>query len=326
MLQATLPAFFAKHFSKRFFTRGRAAGFSLAILGALLMSIDPLFIRFAGVSGFDTAFLFGLFTAISMPLLIQRVDPRGLITAVKASGWPLLAAALLMLGSSTGLVFSVKTTSIANTFVIFAATPALAALFSWIFLKERASRETWLAIIAVMLGILVVAYGSFNAADSAMHGAGPATHTEVGSAQSAHWLGDVLAMAAVTFLALMMTLLRKYQDVSRLAVVGLGGLLLAVVMVFFATPSEYSSNTWLIMAAMGLFSAPLGRVFTMVATRYISAAEVSMTLMLETVLASLWGVIFFAEIPSAYSLVGGGIILTTILFYTWASMKSENES
>lgn len=310
MLQATLPSMFAK--------QGRAAGFSLAILGALLMSIDPLFIRFAGVSGFDTAFLFGLFTAISMPVLIQIIDKRGLVKAIKASGWPLFFAALLMLGSSSGLVFSVKNTSIANTFVIFAATPALAALFSWIFLKERASRETWLAIIAVMMGILVVAYGSLSSADSAGH------QTSSTGAQSANWFGDLLAIMAVSLLALMMTLLRKYQDISRLAVVGLGGLMLALTMAFFATPSEYSSNTWLIMAAMGLFSAPVGRVLTMVATRHISAAEVSMTLMLETVLASIWGVIFFAEIPTVYSLIGGGIILITIFIYTWTSMTSEN--
>ena len=286
MFQATFTSTLAK--------QGRVAGFSLAILGALLMSIDPLFIRFAGVSGVDTAFLFGLFTAISMPVLIQIIDKRG-------------------------LVFSVKNTSIANTFVIFAATPALAALFSWIFLKERASRETWLAIIAVILGILVVAYGSFGSEDSTGHQASST------GAQTANWFGDLLAIMAVSFLALilMMTLLRKYQDVSRLAVVGLGGLMLALVMALFATPSEYSSNTWLIMAAMGLFSAPIGRVLTMVATRHISAAEVSMTLMLETVLASIWGVLFFAEIPTVYSLTGRGIILLTIFIYTWTSMKND---
>lgn len=280
----------------------KVQGFSLALLGAVLMSIDPIFIRFAGVSGFDTAFLFGLFTAISMPIVLQLNDKRGLVKAVKDSGWPLLLTAGLMLGSASGLVFSIKNTSIANTFVILSATPAMAAIFSWLFLKEVTSRATWLSIIAVMVGIGIVVSGSFG---------------------SGNWFGDMLAIFSVTCLAVMFTLLRKYQDVSRLATVGLGGLFLAVVMFFFATPAEYSLNTWLIMAAMGLFTAPFGRVLAMVATRHITAAEVSMTMMLETVLAPVWAFIFFSEIPPFESLIGGGVILVTIFFYTLSSMKNE---
>lgn len=294
--------------------QNRTIGFAIALIGALLMSIDPLFIRFAGVSGFDTAFLFGFFTAIAMPVVLHFSDKRGIKQAIKQSGWPLLAAAMLMLGSSTGLVFSIKNTSIANTFVILAATPALAAIFSWVFLKERTSRTTWIAIVAVIVGIVIVAYGSIP------HGA----DTEASSMNKAsHWVGDLLALIAAVFLALMFTLLRKYQQVSRLAAVGLGALFLAVVMFFFASPSEYSSNTWMIMAAMGLLTAPMGRVMSMSATRYITAAEVSMTLMLETVLATVWGVIFFNEVPQIASIIGGSIILITIAIYTGSAMKEK---
>ena len=64
----------------------RTLGFTLAIAGAVLMSIDPIFIRYAGVSGFDTAFLFGLFSAISMPILLKFNDKRGIRKAVAQSG------------------------------------------------------------------------------------------------------------------------------------------------------------------------------------------------------------------------------------------------
>lgn len=280
----------------------RVVGFAIAVLGALLMSMDPIFIRYSGVSGFDTAFLFGVFSAISMPILLKINDKRGIRKAVIDSGWPLLFSGLLMLGSASGLVLSIKSTSIANTFVILSASPAVAAVFSWIFLRERTSRSTIVAIIAVMFGIGIVVSGSIG---------------------SSNLLGDALAMFSVICLALMFTLLRKYQDVSRLASVALGGLLLAIVMSFFAEPSSFSMNTWLIMAAMGLFSAPLGRVMSMVATRYITAAEVSMTLMLETVLAPVWGFLFFTEIPAFTSIVGGVVILITILIYTVITIKND---
>ncbi|WP_421864477.1 DMT family transporter [Motiliproteus sp.] len=278
----------------------RLAGILIALVGALLMSFDPIFIRFSGVSGFDTAFLFGLFTAISMPLFIQFRDERGLLATLKESGRPVIYSGILMLGSASALVLSIKNTSIANTFVILSAAPALAAVFSRLFLGEVTQRATWIAIGFVMIGIGIVVSGSY---------------------QSGNWFGDLLAVCAVTCVALNQTLLRKYQHVSRMASVGVGGLLLALVMFMLASPSSFSLQTWLIMALMGLFTAPFGRVLSQVATRYITAPEVGMILMIEAVFAPLWAFGFFGEIPPLASLVGGSIILLTIFLYAAQTSK-----
>jgi drug/metabolite transporter (DMT)-like permease len=280
----------------------RTTGIGITIVGALLMSLDPIFIRFSGVSGFDTAFLFGLFTAISMPIFIQLRDERGLVRTVKESGWQVLVSGLLMLGSASGLVLSIKLTSIANTFVILSAAPALAALFSWWFLGEVTKRSTWIAIIAVMVGIGIVVSGSFK---------------------SGNWVGDALAVFAVICLSLNQTQLRKNQHVSRMASVGFGGLFLALAMFLIATPSTYSMNTWLVMGFMGLLTAPFGRVLSQVATRYITAPEVGMILMIEAVLAPLWAFTFFDEIPPIASLIGGVVILVTIVIYAVSAMKNK---
>lgn len=140
----------------------RLKGIGIALLGALLMSLDPIFIRFSGVNEFETSFLFGLFTAISMTVVIQLNDERGVLKVLLDSGWPLLIAGLLMLGSASGLVFSIKNTSIANTFLIFSATPAIAAAFSWLFLREKVTKQTLTAIIAVGVGIAIVVSGSMG--------------------------------------------------------------------------------------------------------------------------------------------------------------------
>jgi drug/metabolite transporter (DMT)-like permease len=289
--------------SQRALNAPRTTGILIALLGAVLMSFDPIFIRISGVSGFDTAFLFGVFTAISMPFFIQLRDKRGLIGTLKASGWPVLASGILMLGSATALVLSVKNTSIANTFVILSVSPALAAVFSRLFLGEVTQRATWIAIAAVMLGIGVVVSGSFG---------------------SGNLYGDALAFGAVTCLSLNQTLLRKYQDVSRMASVGMGGLFLAIVMFAFAAPSTFSLSTWVIMGLMGLFTAPFGRVMSQVATRYITAPEVGMILMMEAVFAPLFAFGFFGEIPPQTSFIGGAIILVTILAYALTSTQPRN--
>lgn len=290
----------------------RAQGIAIAILGATLMSLDPIFIRYSGVSGFDTAFLFGLFTAISMSILLQFSDKKGLFRIMIEGGWPLILAGLLMVGSASGLVFSVKNTSVANTFVIFSSTPAIAAIFSWLLLKEKTNPKTILAIVATIIGILIVVSGSMGASH--------------GGSGAEHWTGDLMAAGSVICLSLMFVLLRKYPHVNRMASVALGGLFVAITMSFFAEPSAYSTNTWLVMAAMGMFSAPIGRVLTKVATRYASATEVTMTLMLETILAPFWAFVFFSEIPALNSIIGGGLIFITIALYTIDAFKSEKKA
>jgi len=69
------------------------------------------------------------------------------------------------------------------------------------------------------------------------------------------------------------------------------------------------------MAAMGLATAPIGRVLNATATRYIPAAEAAMITLGNVVLAPLWVFIFFQEQPPLTTLLGGGIALSTIITY-----------
>ncbi|MFS4581218.1 hypothetical protein [Phaeobacter sp. C3_T13_0] len=64
----------------------RLKGLGIALIGALLMSLDPVFIRFSGVNELETSLLFGLFTAISMSVVIQLNDRRGLVQVLRDSG------------------------------------------------------------------------------------------------------------------------------------------------------------------------------------------------------------------------------------------------
>ena len=278
----------------------RMTGILIALSGAILMSFDSVFIRFSGVSGFDTAFLFGLFTAISMSTLIQLRDKRGLVGTLKASGWPVLISGLLMLGSASSLIFSIKNTTVANVMVIMSILPAISAVWARLFLGEETRRATWVAIGFVIVGISIVVSGSIG---------------------SVHLIGDAAALFVVTCVSLNHTLLRKYKQVSRLASVGMGGFFLAIVMIFLATPSAYSLNTWLVMAMMGLFSAPFGRVLNQSANRYISVPEVGIVQMTQTVAAPLLIFFFFAEIPPLTSFIGGAIILGTIFIYILGTMR-----
>jgi len=278
--------------------KGRLA----ALCGGLLLSFDPVFIRLSGAGGFDTVFLFGLFSAISMGLLIQATDRRGLAGTLRDGGWPLVLSGLLLLGSASTFVLSVKHTAVANTMIIMSGRPVLTALAAWLFLRERTPRGLWLAIAGVAVGIFIVVSASLR---------------------SGHFLGDGLALATVTCLGLNGALWRRYKSMSRPAVVGVGGLFIALAMFPFAEPSGFSAQTWLVMAAMGLGSAPLGRMLNALSSRYIPAAEMATIALSSVVLGPTWVFLLMGERPPAATLLGGSVVIGSILLYILATRRAR---
>ena len=283
----------------------RTRGILAALMGALLVSFDPVFVRLSGTRGVNTVFLFGLFTLISMSLIIQTTDRRGVIGTLKEDGWPVVLSGLLMFGSATTFILSIKYTAIANTVMIIGSRPVLTAIFSWLWLKEKAGLALWLAISMVICGIAIVVSGSL---------------------ESVNILGDSLALLCVTFLAMNGAFQRKYKSMSRPAVVGMAGFFLAAGMIFFADIGSFTLRTWLIMGAMGLLSAPIGRVLNAVSVRYILAAESAMITMSVSVFSTFWAILFFNEIPPQTTLAGGGVILGSILTYVLIKLRQSRPS
>lgn len=138
--------------------KGRAA----ALCGGFLISFDSVFIRFSGISGVNTVFLFGLFSAISMAILIQLTDSRGLLRTLKESGWPVVLSALIIVGSSTTFILSIKNTSVANTVFILSSRPIITALATWLFLRETTTKALGVSILGLITGIYIVVCGSLD--------------------------------------------------------------------------------------------------------------------------------------------------------------------
>ena len=275
-------------------------GLLMALVGSILMSFDPIFIKASGVEGVDAAFLFGLFSSISMFTLLHVTSKKGVVKELTSNSQPVWLSSVLILISASSMVISLKYTSVINVFVIFCASPIITAIFSKYILGESINRTTAVVIVFVLLGVTIVVSGSIN---------------------SINLIGDLIALLSVTALSFNQTFLRKHKNISRIATIGAGGFLMTIVLFWFVTPSEYEASTWIIIAFMGLLSAPIGRVLSQVATRYITATEVGVILMLEAAFAPLLAYLFFNELPSYQSIVGGVIIFIAILYFVSQSTK-----
>ncbi|WP_375137088.1 hypothetical protein [Arcobacter sp. CECT 8989] len=67
------------------------------------------------------------------------------------------------------------------------------------------------------------------------------------------------------------------------------------------------------MIIAGMFVSPISRVLMGIGTKELPASEVSLLMIIETIMAPIWVWIVLKEIPANSTFVGGAIILITLL-------------
>ena len=276
----------------------RRHGILLASTGVLVLSVDSLLIRLAATDGWTILFWRGLFMLIALSLAAWLKDRRtGLIGFAEPLTWLI---ALLFCLSTAAFVLSIMLTRVANTVVLISAGPLFAALFSTWLLKEKIPLRTWLAIAGACAGVLIVCSNSLGEGNLG---------------------GDLLALGNAVVMGASMTLLRKHQAVSRSLILAASGALLALLAVPLADPLFPPLASMWILALMGLVQMPLSLVLLTDATRYLPAPEVSLFLLLETLLAPVWVWLLLSETVPEATLVGGGLIVVALLVHTLLGLR-----
>jgi len=94
---------------------------------------------------------------VSLPLVFAWVAWRGALRSVLQVNWPLhLLRAALGIAMLSLFAFGLKTLSLASAYTILFIGPVLITALSVLMLKERVSRQRWMAVAIGMAGVLVV--------------------------------------------------------------------------------------------------------------------------------------------------------------------------
>lgn len=277
-------------------------GLIIALLGVLLVSFDALMVRLAAAPHWDIVFWRGWLICLTLALwmLVNRqgftLPPR------RKSRWLIITAIVLLSGNTTLFVLSVTNTAAANTVVILAASPFFAALFSWFYLREAVRLRTWVAIFAAVIGVVIV-FG--------------------GGLQGGTAIGDFYALLLAICLGANLTILRRFPTVPRLPLICLSGAVAGLMAIPFAAPLSLSLQSFLVIALMGIVQMPLATLLIASATRYISSPEVSLCLLVETVLGPIWVWWVLNEAVPELTFIGGGLILLTVAIHGWLSLRES---
>jgi drug/metabolite transporter (DMT)-like permease len=280
--------------------RLRKTGLLIVGAGVVAISFDALLIRLADASSWNVIFWRGLFTFLSLASVLWFTRGKHSFAAFAQS--PKVAWASAVLFGTGGMFFvtSVMFTSVANTVVIISSAPLFAALFTRIFRIEIIPWRTWAAIILALCGVALVFAGSLG--------------------QGA-LLGDFIAVLAACNAGGNLTMLRRHPALGRMPLVCLGGLIMAVLVWPWADPFQVSAQGFFYLAIMGLIQMPLALFLIAQSTRYLPSPEVSLFLIVETVLSPIWVWFVLSEVPPGMTFVGGSLIVVTLVVHSWMGMR-----
>lgn len=196
-------------------------------------------------------------------------------------------------------------TSVSNALFIFATAPLIAAILSWIFLRELIPVQTVLAILVSMIGVVIIVSGSFG---------GPSL------------VGDGLAFLNACTVAGFYVALRKIGQKNMLPSIGAGYVMGALAVTPFASFEAYSNPQLVYLFLNGAIILPLAVGLLSIGPRYLPAAEVSMFTVLEVILAPLLVWFVLGENPGSRSILGGAVIIAAIFVHTlWRLNTGKKE-
>jgi drug/metabolite transporter (DMT)-like permease len=278
-------------------------GIALTAAGGLLLTFDTPLLRLVDGDTWTVMFWRGLLMFVILGLFwLWMRFARGR-AAPFINGRAGLAVGLLYGAANVFFVMSLHLTTVANLVFVLALTPMAAAALSRIFLGERISRPTLIAMVCALGGVLLIVQGGI-------------AHATV--------LGDLLAAATTLCLAGALTITRSTgRDMSLTP--GIGGLIAAIVSFALADSLALTAQQWPFMAVNAILVLPLSSALLALGPRYIPAAEVAMFYLLETVLAPIWVWLAVGEEPTASSLAGGAIIIVTLTIHSlWRLMRGRS--
>ncbi|MCP5156609.1 MAG: DMT family transporter [Ectothiorhodospiraceae bacterium] len=270
-------------------------GFLLTLAGVLVLTPDTLLVRLLDGDPFTVTTCRGLLSGITILLGFAWARGPRAIDETRALGVSGVAVGVLYAINAVFFVLALHHTSVANTLVILATTPLIAASMSFFVLRERASPATWAAIVAALVGITVVVWDGLGR----------------GTAR-----GDAYALVTAASLAASLVVIRRRRDLNMVPATGLGALLSGLVMLPMSGIGALSLEQVGYALAMGVVVLPVAFAALTLGPRTVPAPEVALLLLLETVLGPLWVWLGVGERPGTAALVGGAIVVGTLVVHS----------
>lgn len=272
----------------------------LVLGAAILWSTGGLFIKATSLSAFELSFGRSLLAAITIAI-VTRHEGFGLnrISAVTS----ILYAALLIL-----FVLATKLTTAANAIFLQYTAPVYVLILEPLFYKEKFRRRDLVTVAVCLAGMSLFFVGKLRPQDVD---------------------GNLVALASGVCFALFFLLLRhsRAREVNRASSAIYGNLIVVLICgpaFLGAMRRGIRLSDFACIAYLGIIQIGVAYIlFTGAMARGLRSLDASIVGYIEPVLNPVWVFLFIGERPSGWAILGGAIIIASVLAHMLVSAKAK---
>ena len=197
-------------------------------------------------------------------------------------------------------ILSLTSTSAAVTLLMLGALPFLAAIIAYIFLNEKISKTTFIAIIIAAAGIIFMCFDSI---------------------QTGTLFGLVNGLISSLGFAVFTVTLRWKKNTPKLTTVSIAGIFAAaisLVVIFYNDSSVLMSLKNTSLSSLHGFIVCSALILYSSKSKYLPAADLTLLSLTEILGGIFWvwlPLFGINEVPSNNTIIGGVIITLAIIFY-----------
>ena len=282
----------------------RMPGPLLIFLGATCLSFGGLIIKsFEGANLWQILFWRQTFFAIIVAFYLLISYKKNFFKSFYNSGLAGLIAGFVLSIGFSAYVFAMYNTTVANTNFIITTETIFLAVFGYFFLKEKINLITFISIILGMSGVLLIIGSSLSIQSSEQ------------------FIGNIVAFIMPISFAILVVIIRKYPNVDMVPAQFTAGILAAIIGYFIAGKLSISPHDLFLASMAGFFQIGFGFILITIGSQTTPSAVVGVLMLTEAVFGPLWAWLFINEIPPMSVLIGGGIIIFSILFQSFYGRK-----
>jgi len=271
----------------------------LVFIAVLMWSTGGVLIKLTSLDAFQLTFFRSFLAAVTVLILTRRsglrLDLYGIVTS-------LIYATLLIL-----FVWATKHTTAANAIFLQYTAPIYILILGPFVIGERFHWRDLITIVFCITGMAMFFVGKLEVSD--------------------YW-GNIAALASGIFLGLYIMLLRHPRAAGTNAVIAViyGNFLLALV----TLPSGIGVFTTIslrdlaLVSVLGIFQIGLSYIlFIKGVTTGTRPLDASIIGFFEPILNPVWVFLFYGEQPSGWAMVGGLVIVATVLCHTLVQYRAR---
>ena len=282
----------------------------MILIGILGISLSGIFVKYSTAPSGVTAAWRLLWTVLFLtPAVFSSAPTRRELFSLPKKNLFLSLLSGLFLAIHFVLWFeSLSLTTVAASTAIV-CTEVIWVSLGFLFLGGKLSLRAILAIAITLLGSVLIAWGDFG--------------------DASQFLGDILSLLAAIAVAVYTLIGRTVRKTTGTTVytyvvyAACAGVLLLYTLARGTGLFAYGTSAPIVGLLLSVFSTLLGHSIFSWCLKYFSPAFVSASKLCEPVVAAIFAVFLFGELPTPLLLLGGGLILGGVFYYSRLEMRED---